>query len=178
MDQAKHHQDYTSLNRCHSNCDNENDMIIGENDLNNLDFSSIPESFSNNNNNQLRSSIKSTNQNIQNVRTSILSSISSPYSTLMQSNQPFAKINGSFDHVSQKSNQNTIKQIYGQRDENREDNTDESDDIDDSAVNGFSNFSEKYTNNLAIKYNTLSENKQNELEILKKMEYFLLKYKW
>jgi len=32
--------------------------------------------------------------------------------------------------------------------------------------------------NLAIKYNELSENKQNELVILQKLEYFLLKFKW
>lgn len=40
------------------------------------------------------------------------------------------------------------------------------------------NSDEKSTKDLAIKYNELSENKQNELEILKKLEFFLLKYKW
>lgn len=34
------------------------------------------------------------------------------------------------------------------------------------------------TKNLALKYNILSENKQNELVILQKLEYFLLKFKW
>lgn len=34
------------------------------------------------------------------------------------------------------------------------------------------------TKNLALRYNLLSENKQNELVILQKLEYFLLKFKW
>ena len=53
------------------------------------------------------------------------------------------------------------------------------DEIDD-ADNGFNvlNTNEVSTKILALKYNTLSENRQNELEILKKLEFFLLKYKW
>ncbi len=61
---------------------------------------------------------------------------------------------------------------------NVKEDLDNFDEIDESTIDGFGNMSEKLTKNLAIKYNTLSENRQNELEILTKMEYFLLKYKW
>ncbi len=180
-------QEYTSLNNNSNNqnsndCDNEmildDDYVIGSN----LELPSIPDST-------LNPSRSSNNPE--------LSSPQSTYSS-NHSNDPFTKPgsryieNETFDSVQQNnpspSNNHTEvnnnnNSINNERRKScvtdlKEDSLENSDDIDDSAINGFSNMSEKLTKNLAIKYNTLSENKQNELEILKKMEYFLLKYKW
>jgi len=177
-------QEYTSLNNDSNNqnsndCDNEmildDDYVIGSN----LELPSVPDST------------------LDPSRSSKNPELSSPQSTYSSShsNDPFTKTGSrnieseTFDSVQQNNsspstNHNEVNNnINNERRKScvtdlREDSLENSDDIDDSAINGFSNMSEKLTKNLAIKYNTLSENKQNELEILKKMEYFLLKYKW
>lgn len=80
----------------------------------------------------------------------------------------------SFDNDSEQSY--ITRKNTSDRYENLNNGNDNSDS--NQSVSDKNNKNPTNTKNLALRYNLLSENKQNELVILQKLEYFLLKFKW
>lgn len=135
--------------------DDNTDISLCDEDLmdSNVDFSSIQD------------------QDDANASISPLSRYSS-----IQSNQQFSlkSLNSCETDLSNNRTVNSNSQEYKQN----EDRLD-MDNIDDTLdAYNLLNTDEINTKILALKYHNISENKQNELQILKKLEFYLLKFKW